>query len=125
MSVTFNAGTVTWNEDFQAVVHSATSPEEVEVNMSNGNAVDVSAALGIDLEPDWCGSMPAEDFLGRVLVALAIAPADEGMPSYEHAGPGARMIQGARPAGYLQDRLGQLHQLADWAVNNGAEIQWG
>lgn len=97
---------------------------ELDVNMSNSNAAMVAAALGFSLDPDWVGEMEARDFQGRVLLALAISPADEGMPSYEHVGPGARMIEGARRPGYLQERLGQLHELASWAVDHGALIWW-
>ena len=138
MSVTFEAGTVSWIESFQVNALSATSPEELEVNMSNSNAATVAATLGIDLnELGWCGSMAAEDFLGRVLVALAISPADEGMPSYrmapgDSAGVfgtvregGPTFIQGARHPGYLQERLAQLHELAVWAVENKAEVMFG
>jgi hypothetical protein len=35
------------------------------------------------------------------------------------------MIEGARSPGYLQERLGQLRELADWAVANNAEISFG
>jgi hypothetical protein len=100
------------------------APEDMDVNMSNRNAAFVADALGISLDPDWCGSMPATDFQGRVLTALALAPKDEGMPSYEVPGPGARMIEGARHPGDLQDRLRQLHTLAQWAVAHGAEVWW-
>jgi hypothetical protein len=136
MSVTFTAGTRAWHDEFQADLLSTTSPEDIEVNMSNSNAHAVALTLGIDLDPDWCGSMPAEDFLGRVLVALAISPIDEGMPSYQMAPGddagvfgivregGPTFIQGARHPGYLQGRLYQLHELATWAVANGAEILW-
>lgn len=55
MSVTFDAGTSSWNETFQANVLSSTSPEEIGVNMSNSNAHRVAQTLGIDLDPDWCG----------------------------------------------------------------------
>ena len=102
------------------------APEDLIINMCNGNAVRVTEALGIDLEDEgWCGSMSAKDFLGRVVMALALAPVDEGMPSYDHVGPGARMIEGARRPGYLQERLGQLHELAQWAVANEAEVWYG
>lgn len=110
MSVTFTA--------------SQGAPDELDVNMNNRNAAMVCEALGIELDPDWCGEMDAADFQGRVLMALALSPADEGMPSYEHAGPGARMVEGARRPGYLQERLGQLHELAAWAVGHGAEVWW-
>ena len=126
MSVTFTAGTEDWNEEFQAIVCSTTSPEDGWVNMSNSNAHNVCQALGIDLEPEWCGSMSADDFLGRVLLALAISPEDEGMPSYElPREPGrVRWIEAARRPGYLQERLGQLRELADWAVANEAIVMW-
>ena len=50
------------------------------------------------------------------------------MPSYEvptvEGGP--RWIEGGRRPGYLQERLEQLRQLADWAIANGAdEVSWG
>lgn len=136
MSVTFEAGTSIWSEDFQADLLTATSPEELAVNMANGNAARVTEALGIVLDSEWCGEMAAEGFLGRVLMALALSPADEGMPSFEmKAGDdagifgiidenGPRVIQGARRPCYLQDRLTELHELADWAVSNGALIMW-
>jgi len=116
MSVTFSAyipATQTFGGD------------DLDVNMCNRNAAQVCDALGFSLDPDWCGEMEAKDFQGRVLLALAISPADEGMPSYEHAGPGARMIEGARRPGYLQERLGQLHELAEWAIANDAVVSWG
>ena len=101
-------------------------PLELDVNMSNSNAARVSETLGFSLDPDWCGDMPAPDFKGRVLLALALAPTDEGMPSYEHVtGPNsARFIEGARAPGYLQERLTELLALAEWAVSNGKEVWW-
>jgi hypothetical protein len=102
----------------------AGSPDDLDVNMSNRNAALVCQTLGIELDPDWCGEMPALDFQGRVLMALAVAPTDEGMPSYEHVGPGARMIEGARRAGYTQERLGQLHDLAVWAARRDVAVWW-
>ncbi|AXN53284.1 hypothetical protein PBI_THONKO_12 [Mycobacterium phage Thonko] len=98
---------------------------DLDVNMSNRNAALVADALGIDLDADgWCGSATADDFMGRVVMALALAPSDEGMPSYEHVGPGARMVEGARRPGYLQERLRELHELAEWAVAHSAEVVW-
>jgi hypothetical protein len=104
--------------------YAAGAPDELDINMSNSNAATICAALGFSLDPDWCGEMSALDFQGRVLMALAISPADEGMPSYEHQGAGARMIEGARRPGYLQERLGQLHELAAWAVANNVAVVW-
>ena len=77
MSVTFTAATRTFCAQFNAdLLVAGPEAEGLEINMSNSNAAVVCAALGIDLDAEgWCGSLPAEDFLGRVLVALAIQPA--------------------------------------------------
>lgn len=106
--------------------YAAGAPDEMDVNMSNSNAALVCGSLGIDLDPDWCGDMAADLFMGRVVMGLALTPADEGMPSYEHVtAPGqARFIEGARRPGYVQERLAQLHTLAQWAVEHQAEVSW-
>lgn len=112
------------------------APNELEVNMASGNAALVCAALGLTpTEEGWVGELAPQDFLGRVLLALAVSPADEGMPSRDlqpgdDAGPllgvvregGPRIIQGARHPGYLQERLTQLRALADWAVAHDAPV---
>lgn len=136
MSVTFTAATRTFCAEFNAdVLRDVPAADELSVNMSNANAATVCATLGVDLEDwGWCGSLTAEDFLGRVLVALAIQPADEGVPAHEvpFGVPGrpawtgeARFIECGRAPGYIQERLGQLRELADWAVANGTEISFG
>jgi len=138
MSVTFVAGKSMFYAPINADVLVGVSPEDMGVNMSNTNAHRVCQALGIDLDPDWCGDLDAQDFLGRVLLALAISPADEGMPSHtlqpgDDAGPllgvvgqgGPTIVQGARRPGYLQERLTELHSLAQWAVANDAVVMWG
>lgn len=136
VSVTFTAATRSFRPEFNVdVLTDIPAAEELSVNMSNSNAARVCGSLGIDLDKlGWCGSMPAEDFLGRVLVALAIEPADEGVPSHrllpgDSAGifgtvqeGGPAFIECGRREGYTQERLGQLRELADWAVANGAEI---
>lgn len=127
MSVTFTApGSPTDVEVYEDEDGRHEFPYGVlDVNMSNRNAAFVAEALGIALAEDgWCGSMSAADFKGRVVMALGLAPSDEGMPSYEVPGPGARMIEGARRPGYLQEQLTNLHALADWAVANSAEVTW-
>lgn len=115
MSVTFTAAGVPQDDEGWS---------ELDVNLSNSNAAMVAATLGISMDPDWSGEMEARDFQGRVLMALAISPADEGMPAYDVPGSGARMIEAGRRPGYLQERLGQLHQLAQWAVDHGALVWW-
>lgn len=127
MSVTFAAVTRTFNPALNAdVLASIPEAEELEINMSNTNAHRVCETLGINLEEEgWCGSLPAQDFLGRVLLALAIQPADEGIPAHEVPTGGVRWVECGRSEGYLQERLGQLRELADWAVAHDAEIDFG
>ena len=76
MSVTFTAGTEDWNEEFQAIVCSTTSPEDGCVNMSNSNAANVCQALGIDVSGVPAGEAiitevsPEEmDLVARYMVA--------------------------------------------------------
>lgn len=123
MSVTFSAVI----QDILDFSKSTFSPEELDVNMSNSNAARVCRSLGLDLnELGWCGDLPAEDFLGRILVALAVEPSDAGVPATVDAAPGrATFIDCGRPEGYVQERLGHLRELADWAVAHGAKISFG
>lgn len=129
MSVTFDAATRRFCPEFDAdLLTACPEAEDLAVNVSSSNALVLCAALGIDLEAEgWCGSLPAQDFLGRILVALAVSPADEGIPSHElPREPGrVRWIECGRAPGYTQDRLGQLRELADWAIAHNAEISFG
>lgn len=118
MSVTFSA--ITAAGQFVA--------DELSINTSNGNAAHVLEALGFGEDVragDLCGTVSAGDFLSRVLMALAVAPVDEGVPMHELAHEGSvRWIEGGRPAGYLQERLVQLHRLAEAAGKLDAEVTW-
>lgn len=118
MSVTFTAATRVPHAEFGEVITDLPAAEDLAVNMSNSNAAVVCAALGIDLdELGWCGSLPARDFLGRILIALAVNPSDAGRPATVDAAPGrATFIDCGRPEGYVEERLGWLRALADWAV---------
>ena len=127
---------------------------EPEVNLSNGNASEMLDNLGIQVGEDFAerciGSMPAEDFKGRVLMALALCPADEGMPAYKlgseeapaHFGfiadalegkaqaeaegrEGVTVWQCARREGYTQEMLGYLLEVAEYAQAQGREVVWG
>lgn len=102
--------------------------EVPEVNMSNTNAMDLLRVLDLPatFEDGLCGGATAEDFMGRVLVALAVEPEDTGVRSLETRGErGATMIDCGRPAGYVQDRLAGLRDVAAFAVEHGLEVTWG
>ncbi len=69
------------------------------------------------------GTATAEDFLGRVLIALARTPVDEGRPaSVDPAHP--RHIEGARNPGRFQVILDELHNLAEWCRARDRLVQW-
>jgi hypothetical protein len=92
--------------------------EPAPVNVCNNNGAQLLAALGyVDDE----GSDDAEGFLGRVLLALAIMPTDEGMPVYAIA---SNIIDCGRPAGYLEARLAELRQLATECAACGVAVAW-
>lgn len=101
--------------------HAAPPPS---LNASNANAAELLSALGVPGEP--CGSLPADDFLGRVLTALAVAPSDPGRPVTVVDTPGtARHYDMGRRPGYLQDKLTDLRAVAEWARDHGREVVWG
>jgi len=93
-------------------------------NLSNANAARVLELLGLrgDTQDELVGSDSAESFEGRVLLAQALTPADEGIPAHEIAGPGARWIECGRPVGYLQQRFEQLLDFAQ--AHRGETIHW-
>ncbi|MEU3708368.1 hypothetical protein AB0E82_39530 [Streptomyces anulatus] len=88
------------------------------VNMANANAARVLGALGY-AEP--CGVDDAESFLGRVLIALAVDPVDAGRPATAKG----RLIDCGRPQGYVQERLGELRALAEFARERRLDVVWG
>ncbi|MFE7485137.1 hypothetical protein [Streptomyces sp. NPDC057552] len=107
-----------------------------EVNLSERNASLLTDLLGFtapettgaprpprldDGPAGDAGQLPAVDFLGRVLVALALAPEDEGLDGYWDG----RHHLGDRRAGYLQLRLAELRDLAQWCVDRGRNVAWG
>lgn len=114
--------------------------EVPETNVAVGNATDILDALGVDFrfEPtpeeaandlfgiagvELCGTLNAEDFMGRVLTALALAPESAEIPS--HAAVGApNIIRGHREEGYVQNRLRELHEIAQFAINHDRQVTW-
>lgn len=117
--------------------HEEDSPE---VNVSNSNAGHLFRVLGLASNDPLAstnedtrqfedlfdgGSVDAEDLLGRVLVADAISPADEGTATVEErAAGGARLVTCGRRPGYTQERLGALREIAEWAASRGRSVCW-
>lgn len=114
------------------------------VDFNTARAVEVLAALGFVPKPGediWSvldGELPAQEFLGRVLVALGLAPTDEGCegrvltPAEVAADPVLSQVAGTRTTvevggrreGYLQERLGELRELAETALREGFDVGW-
>lgn len=105
-------------------------PTYDEVNLSNANASTLLNTLGLfgddEQFADCCaGSVDAQDFLGRVLTGLALAPVDAGRPVTVDVGAGGTtMVDCGRPDGYVQARLLELHDLATRAIAAGAPVRW-
>jgi hypothetical protein len=118
-----------------------------EVNIANGNAVDVFKALGMLIDtPDQDaiddvfngGVMDANDFMGRILMAEAVVPVSAERPTVSDTGTRtefdghtlvevetATWIRCGVAEGYVQGRLGQLREVAQWALDNGRPVNWG
>ena len=109
-----------------------TSPK---VNMANGNVVGIFKVLGLLSDtPDSTdvddafqgGSLSAEDFMGRIVIAEALAPISPARPTVEsQSSQGARFIECGLPEGYVQERIADLRVVAEYGVSNNREIQWG
>lgn len=94
------------------------------VNMANGNAAFVMSLLGIEFD-DGCGAMDADQFLERLAFAGAIGRGDPGTVTigYKEDG-GATMIECGRSVGYVDMRLDQLIEIAEWAKEHNRRVVW-
>lgn len=112
----------------KAVYEGGDSPE---VNMSNMNSVALLEVLGLKTDEDdfadvCCGSKAAEDFKGRVLMALAVAPVSaERVTEATLFESGAMMVTCGVEEGYVQEKLEALLSVADFALSQGVEVCWG
>ncbi|WP_052362784.1 hypothetical protein [Gordonia alkanivorans] len=66
------------------------------------------------------GEATAEDFLGRILLAQALTGRDEGRP-VDRSG---RITDCGRPRGYLDERLCDLIEIAEWARSHQQVVVW-
>ena len=99
---------------------------DTTINVSNINAAHLFATLGYEGEDRYLGSADANDFLGRILLAQAVSPADAGVPATTHARDGyATLIDCGRGPGYTDGRLAELRDLAQWCADNNRKVVWG
>lgn len=96
--------------------------EVPSVNMANANADTVMDALGFSGDEVYFGECGAEDFLGRVLLALGVVPEDAGVPVT--TSDDGWIVDCGRGPHYIQDRLDHLHEVAIWAVEHGRMVAW-
>lgn len=91
------------------------------VNLSNQNGAQVLGSLGVEVDwEDIYGEFDPTDFSGRVLLARALEPADEGTP--DEVSPSGRFVDCGRPQGYLETVLDELGGLAAWCADHGRKI---
>lgn len=95
---------------------------EPEVNLSNVNAEELFQYLGFNMdEVDFVGSMNAEDFLGRVVLAKGLTPYNTGLATMQVD----NVVYCGRPDNYFQVKLDLLEEVARFAIANGRKVVWG
>jgi hypothetical protein len=98
---------------------------EPEVQLSNSNADELldylQISVGGSFEDRCVGSMPAEDMLARVSWALDIAPVNSGLTTMQVD----NIVYCGRPSDYIQSKLAQLGEVAQWAKANSRDVVWG
>jgi len=129
MSVTFYPAQYVSDPQWGAVLDFVDVGEDIPVNLANANALRVLETLGLpptcdEQSCDLVGESDPSAFLGRVLLAQGLAPYDEEMPAYQLPGDGATVWQGARHAGYMQEKLRLLEALAAFCVAQGYIVAW-
>lgn len=91
------------------------------LNMSNTNARELLVVLGLlDEHEELVGSLPGAEFAAKVIEALVVAPADLGVPAQSQG----NMVFFGRPAGYVQARLADLKEVAEFAWDRGLAVDW-
>jgi hypothetical protein len=84
---------------------------------------DLPALLPGHDSSDLTGTCEASDFLGRIDLALALSPADEGRP-WHPVTPGSNFTDCGRRGGYLHDRLHELREIAVFAHTHQRHMAW-
>lgn len=97
--------------------------DDAEFNVSNTNGYMLLNRLGI--EADYSGSAKADVMLGASLLALATNASDDGVASTTDVGAGgATIIECGLRAGYWEDRLSSMADLATMAKELDRKVVW-
>ena len=95
------------------------------LGVSNANAAELLPLLGLR-NNEWYGRLPADDFLGRVLLAQALVAPDAPRATKTHATPAhATVIDPGRSNDYTKRKLEALERIARAAKNNNVDVIWG
>lgn len=101
------------------------------LNVTNSNSRGIFDSLGLITEgakfEDYSyGSMDSENFYARVLTAIGVSLESVERPTYTVGGDGhATMVVCGVPAGYVQDKLHQLLDVAESARKRDLDVVWG
>lgn len=110
---------------FRPHIEAIEAHDRPSINLGNANARGLLELLGLPTD-DLCGEISAQDLLGRILLAQALASGDVGRPSTrETTVGGATLVDCGRSEGYFDSRLRELAPLAEWAAEHDRLVIWG
>ena len=97
--------------------------DHLEINVSNTNGYAMLDRLGIEL--DYSGAVEADTMLGASLLALGVNTNDDGVASTTDIGSGgATIIEGGLRAGYWEEKLSRMADLATAAKFWDRKVVW-
>jgi hypothetical protein len=112
MSVTFALRSVVSEDEF--------------LNVSNSNARDILAVMGIPTDDDLYGSAKAKDFEVLARRAMMRLGFDPELSARTSQNPGACLvIHCGRPEGYIRGKLLALVEICQARISDEDEIAWG
>jgi hypothetical protein len=125
MSVSFTTARFVEHEEFGTILAHDADDLEIGVNLANTNAYAVLDRLGYDTEYGLIGEADPADFMARAMLAN-VGQDDSGIDTattYLIDGP--VLTDCGRRAGYFDDTMRRLCQLAEHARANDLMIAWG
>lgn len=105
-----------------SITFATPAPQAPALNMANGNAYRVMDLLGLPVES--VGECAGEEFLARVLLALALGEAAVDAAGRPNVVDGMWTDVGTA-ADYMAGRLIELHALAEAACRHREPVTWG
>lgn len=109
----------------EAARRAANGPELNVHNQGAGALLRLLHLTGYDNE--LSGEIDAAALIARIRAVGRVRPVDPGTPTVEGGGPGTgqcHWVEVGRRPGYLNDRLGDLLQVAEHAQTLGRTVSW-